>query len=80
MHFSISGPSGKEEPEPSEPFFRNRSRNRPSVLNCIETLKNPPSDRDRWQRKPEPFEPFHPQTITVTEPGPPFRKMRVGGG
>ena len=29
----------KAEPEPPEPFFRNRNRNRPFLLNCTETQK-----------------------------------------
>ena len=43
--------------------FRNRNRNRPLGLNCIEAQKHPSSE-EPWNRKPEPLEPFHPDTVT----------------
>ena len=45
-------PGTEEEPEPSEPFFRNRSR------------KTPLPQRNRRSQKPEPPEPFQSQTVT----------------
>ena len=57
------------EPEPPEPFFRNRNRNRnhPFLLICTETQKSPFLQRNCRNRKPEQLELFQPQT--VTEPG-----------
>ena len=54
----------KSEPEPSEPFFRNRSRNRAIPLNSTETDRKLFVQRTRQNRKPEPLEPFHVQTVT----------------
>ena len=49
----------KPEPEPS------------SVLNCTENHKNP-SLEEPPEPKTEPIEPFHPQTVTEPNRGPPF--------
>ena len=64
-------PETESGPEPPEPFHRNR--NRPSLLNCTETQKNPLSQRNRQNRKPEPLEPFHPQTVTEPNWGLPAK-------
>ena len=51
------------EPEPPEPFSRNQNRNRPLCETVLNTQR-PPPQRNRRNRKPEPLEPFHPQTVT----------------
>ena len=58
--FSEFSQEPKAEPEPPEPFFRNRNRNRPSLLNCTETQKNPSLE-----------EPPEPKTGTVRTVTPP---------
>ena len=57
-------PKPKAEPEPPEPFSRNRNRNHPFLLNSTEHTAKPFLQRNRQNRKPEPLEPFHPQTVT----------------
>ena len=54
----------KSELEPSEPFCRNRNRNRAIPLNCAETHRKPFPQRNRWNGKSEPLEPVHAQTVT----------------
>ena len=48
------------------PRNRNRNRNRPFLLDCTETQKKKKNllQWNRRNRKPEPLEPFHPQTVT----------------
>ena len=71
----------KAEPEPPEPFSRNRNRNRnrPFLLHCTENTEESFLQRNRQNRKPEPLEPFHPQTVTEPNRGLPgnygFRKL-----
>ena len=67
-------PKPKAEPEPPEPFSRNRNRNRPFLLNCAEIQKKKKKtflQRNRRNRKPEPLEPFHLQTVTEPNRGLP---------
>ena len=94
-------PNWNRKPEPSEPFFpkpkaepeppelfsrnRNRNRNRSFLSNCTETPKNPLPQKNRRNRKPEPLEPFHPQTATEPNRGLPENgifstRCRLNGG
>ena len=57
-------PKPKAEPEPPEPFSRNRNRNRSRPFLLKWSTENPFLQRNRRNRKPEPLEPFHPQTVT----------------
>ena len=41
----------------------------PPVLNSTETQKPPRLPRNRWNRKPKPLEPFHPETVTKPNRG-----------
>ena len=52
------------EPEPPEPFSRNRNQNRPLCETVLKHTKKTLLKRNRRNRKPEPLEPFHPQTVT----------------
>ena len=66
-------PKPKEEPEPPEPFSknRNRNRNRPFSVKLYWNAEKPFLQRNRRNRKPEPVEPFHPQTVTEPNRGLP---------
>ena len=61
-------PEPKAELEPPEPFSRNRKLElEPSfpVKNVLKYRKRKTFlQRNRWNRKPEPIEPFHPPTVT----------------
>ena len=63
-------PKPKAEPEPPEPFSRNpKPEPEPSfpVELCWNSQKKKKKtflQRNRRSRKPEPLEPFHPQTVT----------------
>ena len=46
----------EEEPEPSEPYFRNRNRNRPCLLKQ--------STKTETEPKTQPLEPSHAGTVT----------------
>ena len=70
----------KAEPEPPEPFTRNQSRNRPSLLNCTEKQTNHfcrgtarTENRNRWNRST-------PQTVTEWNRGLPEKSSKSHNG